>query len=237
MLLSVSLGDQGKAWEEETSPEGWKHILLEGENWLVHLLLGILGNTKVFSKGQIALFTACQGLLWKNKASAVDIQLYNALADLFFMIWRGQFLWNSLSAPLLTHVTLAAWRWCLFLPRWVMWTQTDHRRFGPAHRASALGRQADLYPGPSIIDGMLLTHGRWQHNTSQVGWIFHMKAVQSQHTHSCLKFGEWIVVKLGHVSSCLHLLQPSGNVCNMIWFKEEVFKKLTVKICSRFRWG
>lgn len=49
----------------------------------------------------------------------------------------------------------------------VILAQTDHVALGH-HTGQSAGALDRPLPRPSIIDAMLLTHGRWQHNTSQV---------------------------------------------------------------------
>lgn len=44
---------------------------------------------------------------------------------------------------------------------------TGHVALGH-HTGQSTGASSRPLPGPSIIDAMLLTRGRWQHNTSQV---------------------------------------------------------------------
>lgn len=78
--------------------------------------------------------------------------------------------------------------------------QTDHVAWGHSTGQSTWVSNRPLRR-PSIIDAMLLTHGRWQHNTSQVRWIFHIKAVQSQRT---FLFEVWGMDD-GEIGTCVEL--------------------------------
>lgn len=175
MLLAVSLWDPGKAWERKLSSPRVETHCDRGGDWLTQPQLRELGYTKVFSMGLMGLFTSNQGILLLGIESVrfVFVQCYATASQLTKDLNQGYFWQDSISS---VAFWTAGWRWKLLQP-----SQTDHVASGH-HTGPSTGTSNRPQTMPSIIDAMLLTRGRWQHNTSQVRWIFHTKAVQSLRT-------------------------------------------------------
>lgn len=142
----VPVGPGGKPQIGNCPAPGWKHILLQGR-WLADCLQpGELGYTKVFSKGQMTLFTASLGILgiesqWGRYSFHIMQRPCSSLMIFIWMFWQV-----SISSVMLWN---AAWHWwsiaCwkvlrprLFLSGCNLWSDWPCH-FGPPNRAEHWG--------------------------------------------------------------------------------------------------
>lgn len=92
----VPVGPGGKPQIGNCPAPGWKHILLQGR-WLADCLRpGELGYTKVFSKGQMTLFTASLGILgiesqWGRYSFHIMQRPCSSLMIFIWMFLTGQY--------------------------------------------------------------------------------------------------------------------------------------------------
>lgn len=138
----VPVGPEVSLRMETVQPQGGDTLYCVGGGRLVLLQIRELGYTEVSSVGQITVFTACLGiLLFCERVQSIIVQHY--ATDPQFTCY---FHLNSINLTMSESTVKCG------SPRRL---HTGPQTVPPSRR--------------SIIDAVLLTHGRWQHRTSQVG--------------------------------------------------------------------
>lgn len=165
-------GTRGKPQNRNCPVPGWKHIVLRGRRLADAAAARGVGIYQ--SLGQTAVFTASLGILLLGIKGHGDIRYAKSFQLTIMILIQNIFgrpVFYLLCCKMLSDTgdPQPAGR-CLgpvYFSQDVIFAQTDHVALGH-HTGQSTGASNRPLPRPSIIDAMLLTHGRWQHNTSQV---------------------------------------------------------------------